>query len=136
LRNILLKASNIAGLAFSNTKTAAAHSISYPLTINYSIPHGLATFLPLLSLLRINKGAIENELDLIIKELEMSDLSELENDIKRIPSEMLKINLNGWGVAQSDLLDLAEQSFTQGRMDNNIVELNRRDVYNILQSIY
>ena len=48
LRNTLLKASNIAGFAISNTKTAAAHSISYPLTINFNIPHGIACSLPLL----------------------------------------------------------------------------------------
>ena len=33
IRNNLLEASATAGLAFSNTKTAAAHSISYPQTI-------------------------------------------------------------------------------------------------------
>ena len=35
-------ASLFAGLAFNNTKTAACHSISYPMTFNYNIPHGLA----------------------------------------------------------------------------------------------
>ena len=41
IRNNLLKASTVAGLAFSNTATAAAHSMSYPLTIHYGIPHGI-----------------------------------------------------------------------------------------------
>ncbi len=31
-----------AGLAFSNTQTALAHAISYPITIAFNIPHGLA----------------------------------------------------------------------------------------------
>ena len=44
-----------AGLAFSNTKTAAAHSISYSLTIYYGIPHGIASSISLLPLLEINK---------------------------------------------------------------------------------
>ena len=34
--------STLAGLAFSNTKTAICHSISYPLTMMYNIPHGEA----------------------------------------------------------------------------------------------
>ncbi|TPE61552.1 iron-containing alcohol dehydrogenase [Sandaracinobacter neustonicus] len=31
-----------AGLAFSNTRTAVAHNISYPLTLNHDVPHGIA----------------------------------------------------------------------------------------------
>ena len=48
--------------AFTNTKTAAAHSISYPLTIHYKIPHGIASSMPLIPLLNINKDSIKNEL--------------------------------------------------------------------------
>lgn len=38
----MMECSLLAGLAISQTKTALCHSISYPLTINYGIPHGLA----------------------------------------------------------------------------------------------
>ena len=31
-----------AGLAFSNTKTALAHSISYEMTLHHGLPHGIA----------------------------------------------------------------------------------------------
>lgn len=31
-----------AGMAFSNTKTALAHSISYEMTLRYGLPHGIA----------------------------------------------------------------------------------------------
>ena len=31
-----------AGLAFSNTKTALAHSISYEMTLRHGLPHGIA----------------------------------------------------------------------------------------------
>jgi alcohol dehydrogenase class IV len=31
-----------AGLAFSNTKTALAHSISYDMTLRHGLPHGIA----------------------------------------------------------------------------------------------
>jgi alcohol dehydrogenase class IV len=36
-----------AGMAFSNTKTALAHSISYEMTLRYGIPHGIACSFPL-----------------------------------------------------------------------------------------
>ena len=54
IRANLLQASCLAGMAISQTKTAIAHSISYPLTIHYGIPHGLATGFTLPKLLSDN----------------------------------------------------------------------------------
>lgn len=42
LRTSIMSASIYAGLAFSNTQTALAHAISYPLTMKFDTPHGLA----------------------------------------------------------------------------------------------
>jgi phosphonate metabolism-associated iron-containing alcohol dehydrogenase len=41
-RSGLSQAALLAGLAFSNTKTALAHSLSYPMTLTRGVPHGLA----------------------------------------------------------------------------------------------
>jgi phosphonate metabolism-associated iron-containing alcohol dehydrogenase len=42
LRSRMSLAALKAGLAFSNTKTALAHSISYDMTLNHGLPHGIA----------------------------------------------------------------------------------------------
>ena len=42
LRRRMATAALLAGLAFSNTRTALAHSLSYPITLRYNLPHGLA----------------------------------------------------------------------------------------------
>ena len=42
LRTNVAWAALTAGLAFSNTKTALAHSISYEMTLKHGLPHGLA----------------------------------------------------------------------------------------------
>ncbi len=42
LRSRMARAALLAGLAFSNTRTALAHSLSYPITLRYGLPHGLA----------------------------------------------------------------------------------------------
>lgn len=42
LRTRMALAALKAGLAFSNTKTALAHSISYEMTLHYGLPHGIA----------------------------------------------------------------------------------------------
>ena len=42
LRERMARAALQAGLAFSNTKTALAHSISYEMTLRHGLPHGIA----------------------------------------------------------------------------------------------
>ncbi len=42
LRTRMAKASLMSGMAFSNTKTAIAHSISYPITMRHNVVHGIA----------------------------------------------------------------------------------------------
>ena len=42
LRIAMSRSSLLAGLAFSNTRTALAHSVSYEMTLRYGLPHGLA----------------------------------------------------------------------------------------------
>ena len=135
LRNNLLNASSIAGLAFSNTTTAAAHSISYPLTIHYGIPHGIASSLTLIALLDINKNSIEDSLTKICKLCDTS-YDNLKKLIVNIPKDIVSYRLSDWGVQKSDLNKLASESFTKGRMDNNIIDLNEDDVIKILNTIY
>jgi alcohol dehydrogenase len=52
LRTRMAKAALFAGLAFSNTQTAIAHSISYPFTLHYGVPHGIACSFTLPAVMR------------------------------------------------------------------------------------
>lgn len=61
LREDMQLASVYAGLAISQTRTAIAHSISYPLTINLNIPHGLACSFTLPFLLKKNFSTLEKQ---------------------------------------------------------------------------
>ena len=42
LRDIVMRACMLAGLSFSNTQTAAAHAMSYYITMHKDIDHGIA----------------------------------------------------------------------------------------------
>lgn len=57
LRTRIARAATFAGLAFSNTKTALAHSISYHITLNHGTPHGLACSFSLAMVMRSAIGA-------------------------------------------------------------------------------
>ena len=134
IRENFLNASNLAGLAFSKTKTAAAHSISYPLTIHFNIPHGIASSITLPALLRINESLILEELSTIYNDLRISGIDEFIELIYGIPEDHLKFKLSDWGVKPGHTETLVSQCFTKGRMDNNIVDLDERQVRSILES--
>ncbi len=134
IRKNLLIASSVSGLAFSNTATAAAHSISYPLTLNFNIPHGIASSITLVQMLDINKKKILKEIDAICNQLGKT-YEELKKSISKIPEGIYKNDLESWNIDYNDLDMLTDQSFTKGRMDNNIVDLSRNDVKLILEKV-
>ena len=52
LRSAMAEASLNAGLAFSNTETAIAHNLSYPITLGWGVQHGIACSFTLPTVLR------------------------------------------------------------------------------------
>ncbi len=56
LRTRLARASLFAGLAFSNTRTALAHSLSYHLTLHHGVSHGIACSFSLPMVMRAVAG--------------------------------------------------------------------------------
>lgn len=135
IRRRLLKASNLAGLAFSNTKTAAAHSISYPLTFSFNIPHGIACSLPIIPLLDLNRDHFSENLNMLLNTLGI-DYEELKNQIESIPKDVIKFKLSDWGIGVEHFDDIVERSFTNSRISNNIIDLSKDDVYNLLYEIF
>ena len=135
IRRKMLKAANIAGLGFSNTKTAAAHSISYPLTMLYSIPHGIASSISLIPILLINKDFIKDPINKICKNNKYN-FEKLIKVIQSIPKGIVAYTLSEWGVNKNMLNKIADESFTKGRMDNNIVDLDKMQVLKILTEVY
>ncbi|MBI1384326.1 MAG: iron-containing alcohol dehydrogenase [Rhizobiales bacterium] len=57
LRARMAEAALLAGFAFSNTKTAIAHSLSYPITLRHGVPHGIACSFTLPMVIRSMAGA-------------------------------------------------------------------------------
>lgn len=53
---ILKRQQALAGLAFSQTKTAIAHSLSYPITLGWGLQHGIACSFSLPIILRSVQG--------------------------------------------------------------------------------
>ncbi len=74
LRTRMARASLFAGLAFSNTKTALAHSLSYFLTLHHGVVHGIACSFSLPAVMRSVIG-VDAECDAALRRIFGADLA-------------------------------------------------------------
>lgn len=131
-REKMCKASVLAGLAFSQTRTTACHAISYPLTQLYGVPHGIAAALTLSAVSLFNKGHFPNDDNLFYL---FERYGGLASWLWSTCSPYTTLSLEFFGIRRNNVDELAELSFGNGRMDNNPVQLNKDDVSRILQSL-
>jgi phosphonate metabolism-associated iron-containing alcohol dehydrogenase len=136
VRANLLRASLFAGLAFSNTRTAAAHSLSYPLTLRFAIPHGIACAMTLPALWRINAPHMPLKAERLRLLLGGEDFANSLERLLHFVADRLPFTLAAYGASASDLATLVRESFTKGRMDNNLVDLRPADVRAILEAAF
>lgn len=122
------------GIAFSHTRTTACHSISYPLTMCFGIEHGLACALSLAKVMQINLPYID-EADELLKVLNIKNPKELQLWLDDLACGIVKLRLSFFGIKEDSIDKLVSLSFTQGRMDNNPVDLTPKDVKEILNSL-
>lgn len=125
-------ASLIAGLAFSITRTAASHSISYPLTIYYGMDHGFAAACTLPQVAERNESTVQGISRIYTV---FGGKSEFSRWLKNVSDPVQELRLSAFGIKRSDLDFIAEKAFTKGRMDNNPIALSQEDVRSILENI-
>ena len=138
LRTLLLRASLFAGLAFSNTKTALAHSISYPLTAHFGLPHGLACALPLPHILRFNGKRAAKRIGIMAEVLGTDQTSEsMASEIMRLFDRLeVSPRLTDYGIDSGKYDLILKSAFTPGRADNNIVEINHQELGKLIELLF
>lgn len=135
-RKKLFMGSLYSGLAFSFTKTTACHAISYPLTLNYGIEHGIAASITLYEVLKINEKTIEN-MQALCSSFNVKKMEDIEKVLGRIYEiGNFKNKLKYLGVNKEELEFLARLSLQNGRIDNNPVKLDEEKILKILKNIY
>lgn len=134
-REAMSEGATLAGLAFSNTHTTACHSLSYPLTLRYGIPHGVAVALLLAPVTRLNAAACD-----VTPLLRAFGADAPEDMATRVRGLLRRAGLHShlrtWGAAEQDLPGLAAHGFTKGRADNNPVALDEAIALALLREIF
>ena len=134
-RKQMLMGSFFAGLAFSNTRTTACHSISYPLTMLFNINHGFSAAVTLYEVLNRNWEYVK-EKDLFLKAFEADDLDDIKEWFDNVSGDIQKLNLSSFGIKKEEIPDIVKLATTGGRMDNNPINFNEKEIEDILISIY
>ena len=132
-RQKMLMGSFFAGLAFSNTRTTACHSISYPLTMIFGIPHGFAAAITLFEVLSRNWEYVY-EKDLFLDAWDADDLDDIKKWLDNVSSDTLK--LSEFGVKKEDIPRIVKLATTGGRMDNNPIIFDEYEIKDILDNVY
>lgn len=133
LREKLATASLFAGLAISHTRTSICHSISYPLTLKYGMPHGMACAFSMLEVYKYNSAFIKDDIEIIAFNLQKDPYVALKNIFSqyKLNSHFAKALTN-----KSSFTDSIEDFITAGRFDNNIKKCNRNDLISIITTSY
>jgi alcohol dehydrogenase len=129
LRSRMARASLFAGLAFSNTRTALAHSVSYPITLKYHVPHGLACSFTLPMVLASVIG--ENDTcDAYLRRIFGDDLDKAVTELDRFLNDLdVSTNASSYGVQVEEWKELLTQALS-GERGLNFIGTHERVMEN------
>ena len=132
-RTKMIHASLMSGLAISHTKTALAHSISYPLTARYGLPHGFACSFTLKEILLYNKLGDDGRIQHLAEFLGYNNIEGLANKINLLfKSIELKKYLKKYKLRRS-YHKLISSMITKDRANNHISNFKEIDIMGILE---
>lgn len=142
-RKILAFGSLLSGLAFSNTKTTAVHSVSYPITLHFNVPHGLACALTLSQFLLFNSEKTADNIDEAPERLQKISkaigadspekaaqlITELMKSLN-LPTKLHEVNIDKKGIEL-----IINEGFTPDRVKHNPRKLTEDQLREILQRL-
>lgn len=129
----MMEASLLAGLAISQTRTALAHSISYPLTTEFNLPHGFACSFTLPALVRFNHEVDDGRIEALARALNYSNVEAFATAIEAVFEELgVGSHLKRWVTDAESVMKLSERMLMPSRADNNLRTASREKIEDIL----
>jgi len=120
LRSRIAEAALNAGLAFSNTKTAIAHNLSYPITLGWGVQHGIACSFTLPTVLRsvVGMGGFRED---ALKQIFGGDLNKGADDLTGFLSSLgVGHRFTDHGVPDAECGRIIDEAFAGERGKNFI----------------
>lgn len=124
-RSSILAAANLAGLAISQNRTALAHSISYPLTARFGVPHGLACSFTLSAIINMVQRR---------KSWPFAPSDETCKAIQKIIKDNKLRDLLLEYCSEDEVLGCIGEMFSPERVKNFILDVSTEDVATLLKN--
>jgi alcohol dehydrogenase class IV len=125
----------LAGMAISVTRTAAAHALSYLLTMRFGLAHGSAVMALMPGVLEVNLAGLEEGRRSLLR-----DAWEVATDDELVPAvrafseaHELARPLREDGVSEEHLDDLVAAADIPERLGNNLVDLDEATLRKVLE---
>lgn len=129
-------ASLFSGIAISIAETTIVHSVSYPLTVHFEVPHGLACALTLSSFMRYNSNAVKDRIYNIARTIGVETVDECIRKVEElILSLEIPRRLGDVGVQRRDIELIVREGFRPDRAGNNPREVSKEDLRAILEDL-
>jgi alcohol dehydrogenase len=129
-RMAMSEGSLLAGLAFSQAKTAGSHACSFPLTVRYGLSHGAACAFTLAAFMRLNPFEAQAQA------LGFASAAALADAIDRRKAALgLPCTLKDAGIALADLPGLAAACLQPANMQNNPVPMDETALVRLFKTL-
>lgn len=137
----MLESANMAGIAFSMTGTAAIHAISFILSEEWHVPHGVACAFSIEEVFNLNitNEKVKSKLIEVAKSFFEGDDDQLIDllfqkiiTLKRkmgMPSSFKDLNIE---MTQDKIKELFNKSLDDPKMKNNIVDVDENVLFDII----
>ena len=136
-RTKISKASLISGFCISKTRTSLCHSISYPLTSVYNVPHGLACFFSTLAVFDLINYQKKNFFKLISNNTNFKNTKSLRFHLSKIYKKHLVIKkLRKYVGCVENAEKLIKLMFTKGRSDNFCLPVSETLIKKVLHESF
>ena len=116
-----MEGSMLAGLTISNAQTTAVHAVSYPITVFYGVPHGLACSFLLPAMIRFNSEAIAPDKEQrLLENLGAVSMGHMAESVELLQSKLeLPGRLSDVGIGSGEISKIVDNGYRPDRMANN-----------------
>ncbi|MCK8516964.1 phosphonoacetaldehyde reductase [Methylonatrum kenyense] len=138
-RDQMSEASLLAGLAISHTRTALCHSISYPLTAHFGVPHGLACAFTMPAVLELNANFDDGRLERLAQQLlaNNAELTLLTTEFRRLNEKVAVSSIiKDYCGTIENIKNLCAEMYTRGRSDQNMTNVDQSVLLSLIESAW
>ena len=145
VRDNMICAQSLAGMAFCNSGVGLDHSISHALGAMFGLPHGLCTAIVLPAVIKLNMTAAEGLYAELAERIFASECAGLDShgralvflsNVEKLSQDVgTSHRLSEYGISEKDIPEIASKTLADGNIGRNPFMPDREQIESLLASI-